>query len=297
MIFNLGSINADYFYAVPHIVKAGETLAATDMTKGLGGKGANQSVAMIRAGAGVRHVGAVGADGDWLLDRLTALGVSVDFVDRTKVASGHAIIVVDDAGENAITLFSGSNKAISESYIKSALANIGSDDWLVLQNETNGGAYAAKLAKAAGARVAYSAAPFQIAAIDQLLPHIDLLAVNEGESQDLMDAKGVSCPADLNIPMVLRTLGSKGADLWSDGKQVKVDGLSVDVKDTTAAGDTFFGFFLGQLEDGADHALKIANAAAALKVTKSGTADAIPNLDQVMDFITSQTAQQNPKVP
>ena len=111
-VYNFGSINADYFYQVPHIPSPGETLAATGLDQGLGGKGANQSVAMVQAGADLVHLGAVGRDGDWLLERLVSLGVADDAIARLPSASGHAIIPVAAAGANAITIYSGPNAAM-----------------------------------------------------------------------------------------------------------------------------------------------------------------------------------------
>ncbi len=286
-IYNLGSINADYFYRVPHIVSPGETLAAMSLTKGIGGKGANQSVAMMNAGASVVHIGAVGSDGNWILEQLNRLGLQTQRISISDYATGHAIICVADDGENAITLFPGANQNISQKHIEASLANIGSDDWLVLQNETNNTVFAAAFAKKRGARVAYSAAPFDINAVKEMLNKIDLLAVNEGEAKAVMDALGADEPSDIPVPMIMRTLGKQGAELWIEGEHICVQGMNVKAIDTTGAGDTFFGYLLGQLSLGvnAKKALNLANAAAALKVTKPGTADVIPKLEEVRAFM------------
>ena len=139
-VCNFGSINADYFYQVPHIPAVGETLAATDLDQGLGGKGANQSKAMVQ-------VGAVGRDGDWLLEWLECLGVARDAIAHLSCASGHAITMVDADGDNAITLFSGANTAMSEAPLTQWLALISLGDWLVMQNETTYQVHAARLAR------------------------------------------------------------------------------------------------------------------------------------------------------
>lgn len=287
-IFNLGSINADHLYAVPHIVKPGETLASTNFTQGLGGKGANQSVAIARAGGDVRHIGAVGADGQLWLDRLAELGVSVDDVATVDTPTGHAIISVASDGENAITLFPGANQVIPKTHIEDVLVDLGSNDWLLMQNETNGQDVAIIVARAKGAKIAYSAAPFSTDAVQAVLPHIDLLVVNEGEAADTQKALGASKPEDLPVPLVLMTLGSKGAVLIDTVAKTTIyaETIPVTAVDTTGAGDTFLGYFMAATDQGMDvkATLTLANKAAALKVTKPGTADAIPGLDQVIQF-------------
>lgn len=288
-VYNLGSINADYFYQVGHIPAPGETIAATDLTRGLGGKGANQSVALSHAGTDVCHIGAVGADGDWMLQQLNSLGLETDFIEKQEIPSGHAIITVAADGENAITLFKGANHEISDRHIQASLAEIGSDDWLVLQNETNGQSTAIAMAKAAGAKVVYSAAPFVLDDVKRVLPEIDVLAVNETEAKQLLDALGLGEITDLPLPELVMTLGAKGAVYHELGSKTKIqtDPIQVDVIDTTGAGDTFIGYFIGRLDagDSVQDALHIANNAAALKVTRAGTADAIPTLDDVRKFM------------
>ena len=287
-IYNLGSINADYFYRVPSIPKPGETLAAHSLSKGMGGKGANQSVALAQAGADVRHIGCIGQDGVWMRDTLSKFGVDTTGVKVVGEVSGHAIITVSDDGENAITLAAGANQKVSIPHISNCLGEISKSDWLVLQNETNGVAEAAKLAKVAGAQVAYSAAPFSIEAVSEVLDLIDLIAVNEGEAAALDEGLSSAQSAKLEKIAVLKTKGSNGADFKMNGVTKSVAGLKVEAVDTTAAGDTFFGFFLASLAEGAceEKSMELANAAAALKVTRAGTADAIPTLAEVKALAT-----------
>ncbi|HBR64039.1 MAG TPA: ribokinase, partial [Rhodobacteraceae bacterium] len=106
-VFNLGSINADYVYQVPHLPAPGETLATTKMSRGLGGKGANMSVAAARAAAHVCHIGCLGRDGAWAAERLLEYGVDTRFITTQSEATGHAIIAVDASGENNILLYPG----------------------------------------------------------------------------------------------------------------------------------------------------------------------------------------------
>ena len=159
---------------MPHISAPGETLAATGLDQGLGGKGASQSVTMVQAGADVVHLGAVGRDGEWLLEWLVSLVVASDAISRLSCASGHAIITVATDGENAITLYSGANTAMSEAQLTQWLAPIRVDDWLVMQNETSHQVYVARMARAQGVRVVYSSAPFEAKAAAEVLPVVNI---------------------------------------------------------------------------------------------------------------------------
>lgn len=291
-IFNLGSINTDHFYRLAHLPQPGETLAAASYRRGLGGKGANQSVAAARAGADLRHIGAVGADGRWMVGRLCDLGVDCVHVCEVAEPSGHAIINIDDAGENAIVIFPGANRAIPEATWRTALGDAGPGDWLIVQNETSLQVEAARFAQEQGLFVAYSAAPFDAEAVRPILPHITHLLVNEVEAAQLCEALRVTL-TDLPVPYLIVTLGEKGA-LWLDraaGVRTEVPAFSVTPVDTTGAGDTFAGYLIAALAEGmapAD-AMRLASAAAALKVTRSGTADAIPARAEVEAFLATRT--------
>ena len=132
MIFNLGSINIDHIYRVPHFPAPGETLLSDSYSKGLGGKGANQSVAIARAGGQVVHIGAIGDDALWTRDILISSGVDTSGIEVLESATGHAIINVDQSGENCIVLFDGANVLVSEGQICAALTLAKAGDWLLL---------------------------------------------------------------------------------------------------------------------------------------------------------------------
>jgi len=159
-IWNLGSINADYVYAVPHIPAPGETLAATNRKVFLGGKGANMSVAAARAAAQVKHIGAVGPDGKWAENRLLEYGVDTRYIATLKVETAHAIIAVDANSENMIILHPGANVEIPQAVLQSALSEAETGDWFITQNETNLQRTGTQLAKKMGLKVGYAAAPF-----------------------------------------------------------------------------------------------------------------------------------------
>lgn len=285
-IWNLGSINADMVYAMPHLPTAGETLAATGLDQFLGGKGANMSVAAARAGSTVHHIGAVGPEGTWANTRLMEYGVDTRHIAQLEVPTGHAIIAVDQGGENQIILFPGANRAISGDQIGQALSEAASGDILVLQNETNMQAEAAKMARDLGLKVAYAAAPFEAEAVQAVLPFLDILFLNEVEAQQLQQASG-KAPQDLGVADVIVTLGAKGARHFdgASGNVADVPALPVTPVDTTGAGDTFTGYVLSGLDRGLPMPQAMAQAAraGALMVTRHGTADVIPDLKEVQE--------------
>ncbi len=284
-IFNLGSINVDHFYQVPHLPAPGETLAATGFTTGLGGKGANQSVAAARAGARVTHIGAIGADGAWALAKLRDYGVDTGAIRQVDAPTAHAIINVDQAGENAIVIYPGANVKQSLSAVSETLSAANPGDILLLQNETNLQAEAAEKARALGLFVIYSAAPFDAGAVRAMLPHTDLLVMNEGEYASLTAA----LETDL-LPDLLITSGARGSTWQSEKGDTEMPAFAVTPVDTTGAGDCFIGTLAAGLDQGLarQDAMRLAAAAAALQVTRPGTASAIPTRDEVNAFLQSQ---------
>ncbi|MCC5862821.1 MAG: ribokinase, partial [Gammaproteobacteria bacterium] len=181
----VGSINIDHVYRVARLAEAGETLHALGYATSLGGKGANQAIAAARAGASVHMIGAVGVDGAWARERLAAEGIGIDGIDVLEGTTGHARIEVDDRGENRIVLLAGANQCLVSASIRRALSRARPGDWLVLQNETTQVTETAALGRTLGMTVAYSAAPFVAEAVASVLPHVDLLAVNEIEAAQL----------------------------------------------------------------------------------------------------------------
>lgn len=290
-IWNLGSINADHFYAVPRIPGPGETIAATTLTTGLGGKGANQSVAAARARAAVHHIGAVGPDGAWARDRLAGYGVDVTHVAESASPTGHAVIMVAEDGENSIVILDGANADQPEARIDKALSEAVSGDTLVLQNETNGQAHAARIARDRGMRVVYSAAPFSVDAALDMLPLATMVLVNELEAGQLTSELGLPV-TDLPVPEIVITKGPDGAEWVSTETKARiaVPALRVTPVDTTGAGDTFAGYLVAGLDQGMgmEGAMARASAAAALKVTRAGTADAIPSGAEVEAFLAAR---------
>ncbi|MFY0693149.1 MAG: ribokinase [Paracoccaceae bacterium] len=288
-IFNIGSINADFFYYLSALPRAGETLAAHAFERGLGGKGANQSIAALRAGAQVTHIGAVGEDGAWAVAQLSSEGLNCDHIRTQCAPTGHAVIYVEASGENSIVILPGANRALSQAQIERGLEDAKAGDLLLLQNETNLVAEAASAGQRKGLKVVYSAAPFVVADAVAVLPHVDLLILNAVEHAQLMDA--LPEVSRDNLPAeILITKGASGADLISAAGTSHVPAFAVDPVDTTGAGDCFAGYFCAGIDTGLTphRALERASAAAAIKVTRPGTSEAFPDGAEVDAFLARQ---------
>ena len=276
-IYNLGSINIDHIYLMPHLVMPGETLAASDYQAALGGKGANQSIAIARAGSNVIHGGMINiADEDWL-DSMAEAGVDIHHIIRSDdMPTGHAIVAVDEGkGENQIILSPSANAAIPNDLIGDLLKEAQPSDWALAQNETNQTTYFLKQAKAKGLKICYSAAPFVAEVTAELLPIVDLLVVNEIEAKELSDHLG----EDINVEHLIITKGADGADYFHQGSHHHIPAVPANAVDTTGAGDTYLGYVLAGLDQGMAilDAMKLAAKAAAFQVERHGASDAIPN--------------------
>jgi len=284
-IWNLGSINADFVYSVPHIPTPGETLSSTKREIFLGGKGTNMSVAAARAAARVHHIGAVGEDGRWAIERLLEYGVDTRNIAVLDTETAHAIIMVDPHGENAIVLHPGANAEIPQATLQAAMAEASTGDWLVIQNESNLQRTAASMGKKLGLQVAYAAAPFDAERVQAVLPYLDFLILNAVEADQLQQATG-QAPSDLPVRDVIVTLGADGADWYGPNGKEHFAAIKVDPVDTTGAGDTFTGYVLAGLDRNMPmaQAIGLATKAGALMVTRRGTADVIPDLSEVQAF-------------
>ena len=287
-IYNLGSINIDHIYTLPHLVRAGETLAATEMQSALGGKGANQSIAIARAGGQVRHGGMINhGDVSWLRE-MTDAGVETSFIIHSDLPTGHAIVAVDaKTAENQIILSPSCNANIPDDLVARLLGNASSQDWALAQNETNKTADFLKAAKAKGMKICYSAAPFVADITADLLPLVDLLIVNEGEYQDLKSHLG---HGDFGLDHLIITKGGDGAFYKGLDGEFEIAAHKVDAVDTTGAGDTYLGYVLAGLDQGMDvkAAMEMASTAAAIQVTRLGASAAIPKKSEVLSTVFDQ---------
>jgi len=283
-IINVGSMNVDHVYRVDHFVRPGETLASTAYDVFPGGKGFNQSIALIRAGMATLHVGCICGQHRWLCDTLAREGVDVSGVQVIDTPTGHAMIQVAPSGENAIVIHAGANGQLTQAAIEKSLQQAGPQDWVLLQNETSGVAAAIRLARQRGLQVALNPAPMNQAVLDAPLDQVDLFILNETEAHALT---GASTPTEVQAAMqrmfpaarTVLTLGSTGACWLEADTMLTQAAAKVKVVDTTAAGDTFIGYFLAQyLTHGEPAAaLAVGCQAAAICVTRPGAAVSIPH--------------------
>lgn len=289
-IFNLGSINIDHVYRLHDMPVAGRTITSAEYLQGLGGKGANQSVAAARAGAFVTHIGAVSAQGDdWVLDRLEEVGVDTRHITRLNhIATGHAVILVRADGESSIILHAGANRRLEQDQIETALSYIGPEDTLLVQNETNCQIEAARIARAAGARVVYYCTPFDAAAVAAILPEVSMLALNARDLPKLAEL----LPDGAVPPPTIVNCGADGAEYHdaSSGRVIRQPGFSASQMDRTGSGDCLIGYFIAGMDMGQElaDALRYATAAAAITVTRCGAADAMPEAAEVLDYLIAQ---------
>ncbi|WP_341315534.1 ribokinase [Paraburkholderia sp. IMGN_8] len=288
----VGSLNMDLVVRAPRLPHPGETLAGRTFTQVAGGKGGNQAVAAARLGAQVSMLGCVGADanGAQLRAGLETEGIDCAAVETGAQATGVALIVVDDASQNAIVIVAGSNGEVTPATIARYEAVLAAADVVICQLETPPDAVRAALAAARrlGKTVILNPAPATGPLPADWLPLIDYLIPNELEAATLTGMP-VATPADAaqaaaalhqaGARNVLVTLGPRGVHATFDGMEATLyDAPRVDAVDTTAAGDTFIGGFAAQLARGAsvDAAIRFAQRAAALSVTRAGAQPSIP---------------------
>lgn len=288
-VLSFGSLNIDYVYRVDHIITPGETLDTAGLALHCGGKGLNQSVALARAGADVAHAGIVGTDGQMLVDACRDSGVDVSRIKVGEGRSGHTIIQVDASGQNCILLFGGTNRQVTADYIDEALAGYGAGDVIVLQNEMTMLPQVIDAARARGMRVVLNPSPYdeRIDACD--LDAVWLLFVNEVEGLQITGEREPDKIIDRLERLhpganVVLTLGAEGSRARFGSQRVTQAAIAADARDTTAAGDTFTGFFLAEYLRGNDLArsMLVAATASSIAVTREGAVPSIPMLDEVL---------------
>lgn len=295
-ILNFGSCNIDIVYNVDHIVRAGETISVNSIETFVGGKGLNQSVALANAGAMVYHAGCIGNDGGLLSEFMRTAGVDLNYLQVNDTKTGQAIIQVDKSGENAIFLYPGANHEITEAYVDKVLEYFNCGDFLLLQNEINNIEYIIDKAYEKGMRIFFNPAPFneKAAAID--LNKLYCIIPNEIECSGYTGTNGIDAFADLikNRYPKLRavvTLGKRGCVYIDSENILHQSAFNVDAVDTTAAGDTFVGYFIAQIGTGktVQDAIKTACASSAITVSRKGAAPSIPNINEVEDFMNKKS--------
>ena len=288
-VYNFGSLNIDHVYEVASIVKPGETISSFGYEKLIGGKGLNQSIALANAEVAVSHIGAIGMDGRFLLEVLKESKVNTSLIIETDTPTGHAIIQLDETGNNSIVLFPGANHQVSKTYIDKMLEMITPSDIILLQNEISNIDYIMRRAFDLNIPVALNLAPVTLEALDYDLSKLTYLIINETEGNALTnetDEKLIGQHLVKKYPdlQVVLTLGEDGSVYFYKDEVIHQNAYPIKALDTTGAGDTFTGYFLAILlkEKDVKLALQLASVASSIAVTIKGAANSIPNLNQVM---------------
>ncbi|MBR4073640.1 MAG: ribokinase, partial [Clostridia bacterium] len=253
-----------------------------------------------RAGAEIYHAGCIGEDGQLLYDIIQNSGVKLDYLNRVNAKNGHAIIQLDKNAQNCIIIYKGTNGMLSKEYIDGVLDNFSKGDILMLQNEVNNISYIIDRAHSIGMQTVFNPSPFteELKKID--LNKILYLVLNEVEAKGFFKTDNINEISEQiktvypELKVVL-TLGAKGCAFADETGVLSCPAFKVKAVDTTAAGDTFTGYFVTSVAKGIEYsaALKIASAASALAVSKMGAAPSIPTIDEVKTALENLEPQKN----
>ncbi|MDO4344344.1 MAG: ribokinase [Eubacteriales bacterium] len=293
-----GSLNIDYTYKVDHILKKGETLSSESLQVFSGGKGLNQSVALAKAGCDTYHAGAIGEDGRFLLEVMKEAGVHTEHVKiRDDVRSGNTIIQNDKEGDNCILLYGGANQSIERAQVDEVLAGFGQGDFLILQNEINEVAYIMEKAHEIGMKIVLNPSPMNEKILKLPLQYVDYFLLNEIEAGQILNREdsgeidGIKLAGELREHFagaaVVLTLGGAGSVYMDAQETVRQSIYKVKAVDTTAAGDTFTGYFIAGIIKGlpVKECMDMASRASAIAVTRPGAAPSIPLAAEVESFV------------
>lgn len=285
-----GSANLDHVYKVDHFTVPGETQGCLEYNIKCGGKGVNQAIAMALAGNDTYFAGIIGSDGGLLKDALVDKGVHIDYMKISNKPTGHAIIEVDQSGQNHILLYGGTNKEIDFEYIDEVLSHFSKGDIVVLQNEINNVPYIIERCYEKEMKIFFNAAPYDIAVKNYPIEKVTWLVVNETEGAALSneeDYEKIIQTLKQKYPHthILFTMGKEGSRVLTDKEDIKVEALKVNAVDTTGAGDTYIGYFVRGIVEEMPllETAQMATKASAIAVTRFGAVDAIPNYEEVFE--------------
>ena len=288
-VLNIGSMNLDHVYTVDHIVEPGETQSSTQLQLFLGGKGMNQSVALAKAGVEVYQGGMIGEDGGVFLDACREYGIHADYIRTVDARTGHAIIQIDKNAQNCILLYGGANQALTEAYVDEVISQFDKGDILLLQNEVNLMPYIVDRGYAQGMKIVLNPSPFddKLKAVD--MTKISLFLLNEIEGYQLTGCREPDAIIDSireRFPhaAVVLTLGSDGAVYADQSCKHFQPIFPIKAVDTTAAGDTFTGYFIAGLAQGMEipDILRMSAKASSIAVSRAGAVPSIPYRDEVI---------------
>ncbi|MGF7146165.1 ribokinase [Anaerotaenia torta] len=294
-ILNFGSLNLDHVYSVDHFVNPGETISSHKLEIHCGGKGLNHSIALAKAGLTVHHAGKIGSDGRSLLEFLEDYGVNTDHIQISKLRTGCAIIQVDKNGQNAILLYGGANHDMDESLIRSVIGGFDKGDYLLLQNEINHLGLIMEQAHKIGMKIIFNPSPADDLLKELPLEYVSLFLINEIEGEIIsgyQEPEAILEEIRRRYPEsgVLLTMGEKGA-YYQDGEGTwRCNSFKAEAVDTTAAGDTFTGYFLAGLLNNLpmEQTLRQASMAASIAVSRAGAAVSIPYRREVLKRLSEE---------
>lgn len=289
-VLNFGSLNLDYVYQVESILIPGETQASKSRQIFCGGKGLNQSIALAKAGIPVYHAGLIGEDGEPLLEVCKENGVNTEFIRQIPGPCGHTVIQVDRNGQNCILLYGGSNRSMTKEFVDSVLDSFDEGDIILLQNEINELDYIIDRAYEKKMMIILNPSPFDSALEKCDLSKISLFLMNEIEGFQITGEKEpdrILAKVKELYPKakVVLTLGGDGS-VYQDETGIYRQGIfKVKAVDTTAAGDTFTGYFISSVIDGmpVQDGLKLAAKASAIAVSRPGATASIPVRSEVVE--------------
>lgn len=288
-VLNIGSMNLDHVYNVDHIILPGETQATTGLNLFLGGKGMNQSIALAKAGVEVYHGGMIGKDGYAFIDACKEYGVHYDYIREAEGNTGHTIIQIDKNAQNSILLFAGTNDMLTESYVDEVIADFEEGDILLLQNEVNRLPYMVDKAYEKGMQIALNPSPFNEKLNDVDMSKISYFLMNEVEGEQITGFSEPEKIIDRVVELypeakIVLTLGNDGAIYADKNVRYHQSIFKVQAVDTTAAGDTFTGYFLAGIIEGMEipEILKMSAKASSIAVTRQGAVPSIPYREEVL---------------
>lgn len=289
-VLNFGSLNIDYVYQVESILVPGETQSSRNRQIFCGGKGLNQSIALAKAGISVCHAGMIGDGGELLLETCRENGVNTEFIRKIPGACGHTVIQVDKNGQNCILLFGGANRSITREFVDEVLAAFEKGDIILLQNEINELDYIIDRAYEKGMMIILNPSPYddRLKACD--MSKISMFLVNEIEGYQITGEKEPekileTVKKKYPSARIVLTLGGDGS-VYQDETGVYRQGIfKVKAVDTTAAGDTFTGYFISSIINGMPvrEGLELAAKASAIAVSRPGATASIPLREEVLN--------------
>lgn len=289
-VLNFGSLNLDYVYQVESILIPGETQASRDRQTFCGGKGLNQSIALAKAEIPVYHAGMIGDGGEILLEICKENGVNTEFIRKITGPCGHTVIQVDKDGQNCILLYGGANRSITREFVDEVLSAFGRDDIILLQNEINELDYIVDRAYEKGMMIILNPSPYddKLKACD--MSKVSMFLVNEIEGYQITGERKperILAAVKEKYPSakIVLTLGGDGS-VYQDETGIYHQGIfKVKAVDTTAAGDTFTGYFISSIIDGMSvkEGLEMAAKASAIAVSRPGATASIPIKQEVLD--------------